>query len=165
MLDFVSWLPNFLLFLLYCSCLLDFFFCFCTSSIELFNFTFEKSSFWFSEGLCLFLLAFCPGFYRCSIFSLVFRFLHCSLFPSSSFWWWWLLFWLRMVSFFHFGAFPQVSGASQLDIHANQKALRSDWKPPACKCTGHRGLHSRWSGGPCVEESANTGFGKSFLLS
>lgn len=36
-----------------------------------------------------------------------------------------------MVSFFDFGAFPQVSGASRLDIHSKQKALKSDGKPTA----------------------------------
>ena len=41
--------------------------------------------------------------------------------------------WVGMLSSFHCGAFPQVSGASWLDIHSKQKALKSDQKLLACK--------------------------------
>lgn len=42
-----------------------------------------------------------------------------------------------MVSFFHCGASAQVPGASCLDVHSKQKALKSDWKLRACEWAWH----------------------------
>lgn len=99
-------------------------------SIEFLNFGFQELSFLFSEGFGLGLVsAFCSAF-----MDAVFYLLSCvALFSSGSFWS--LLFGLGSLACFHLGAFPQVSGASWLDIHSKQKALRSDWRLLACKWT------------------------------
>lgn len=99
-------------FFLCCSSLLGFFCLFVCfyASIEFFKFSFQMSSSLFSEHFCFSILFW---FYGCNNLSFVFCFLHCSVSSSSHRL---LLFGLGMVSFFVSGAFPQMSGASWLDI-------------------------------------------------
>ena len=96
-------------------------------------------------------------FYGCSILSFV---PCCFLFSSSSFQS--LLFGLGLLSFFHLGAFPQVSGASWLDIHSKKKALRSDWKFLACKWNWH--LEDCTVGGQAGWRTSKYGFQEVFSL-